>query len=708
MKKDKKAPENVWLDENADGKPFGVTYHNEQGEIISADKAAQELLGFSQDELMGRGFFESVWQPINKDGQKINLDDSPVKMAVKSGKIVSDVIVGITHPISQSLRWLMLTAIPVFKSNETSPQQVFCQIYDLQTILSNNNHIEKQLNLLQEFWQTLTVHELTVQSVNEVLQKITEFLPNIFSFPEITQARLMVNGQSFTTKNFKETNHCEVVQIHPNHTCTGQIEYHYQQEQMLGLANLAISADKVMLDTLAKDFSLYCQIIEQKSQIEALKVEASTAYDQTIEAWSAALEVQDKEASGHTRRVTDLALELAKEMGFKDKELVNIRRGALLHDIGKMSIPDEILLKPGKLTEDEFNIVKKHPEFTRKWLSQIELLKPALQIPYYHHERWDGSGYPQGLTGEDIPLVARMFAVIDVWDALISDRPFRHAMSIEEALDLIVSESGNQFDPDVVESFLKVLSRKDYFDTSHEIKVQAFGQASVWVQDRRISSKDWQVHSAKDLFFLILANPGGLTKEQVGLHMWPDISSEDLSVRFKNTLYRLRHAVGNQVILLSDYGYQFNKMMDYQYDVENFTTRIQKAQTETDQDKKIIHLSKAVAQYQGDYLPEVDEFWVITDREKYRLMYVRALVQLSELYYQQNDYLTSLRYSSQALEEDPVEEAAHRMAMRVYAAEGKMANVVRQYEACCAALLERFGIEPSEQTRELYETLVES
>ena len=708
MKKEKIAPENVWLNENADGKPFGVTYHNAQGEIISADMAAQELLGLSQDELMGRKFHDSVWQTINKDGQKIVMDDCPVEMAVKKELIVSNVIVGITHPISQSLRWLSLTAIPVFKSNETSPQQVFCQIYDLHTIKSNNNHIEQRLNLLQEFWQTLTVNELNVQSMDEVLKKITEFLPNIFAFPKVTEARLMVNGQSFTTKNFKETNHCEVVQLHPNHTCTGQIEYHYQQEQMLGLSNLGINPDKVFLDTLAKDLSLYCQIIEQKSQIEALKVEASTAYDQTIEAWSAALEVQDKEASGHTRRVTDLALELAKEMGFKDNELVNIRRGALLHDIGKMSIPDEILLKPGKLTEDEFDIVKKHPEFTKKWLSQIELLKPALQIPYYHHERWDGSGYPQGLTGEDIPLVARMFAVIDVWDALISDRPFRHAMSKEEALDLILSESGNQFDPNVVESFLQVLSRKDYFDTSHEIKIHAFGQASVWVQDRRISSKDWQVHSAKDLFYLILASPGGLTKEQVGLHMWPDISSEELTVRFKNTLYRLRHAVGNQVILLSDCGYQFNRMMDYHYDVEDFTTRIQKAQTETDQNEKIIHLSKAVAQYQGEYLPEIDKFWVIIDREKYRLMYLRALVQLSELYYQQTDYPSALRYSAQALEEDPVEEAAHRMAMRAYAAEGNMANVVRQYEACCAALLERYDIEPSDQTLDLYETLVES
>jgi putative nucleotidyltransferase with HDIG domain len=190
-----------------------------------------------------------------------------------------------------------------------------------------------------------------------------------------------------------------------------------------------------------------------------MHAELLIAYDKTIEGWTNALDLRDKETEGHTQRVTQFTLNLAREMGFSGAELVHIRRGCLLHDIGKLGIPDAILLKPGKLTDEERQIMCKHSEYAYKWLSPIEYLRPAIAIPYSHHEKWDGSGYPQGLKGEDIPLSARLFAIVDVWDALTTDRVYRKAMSKEDALAIIISQSGAHFDPQVVELFVRLINQ---------------------------------------------------------------------------------------------------------------------------------------------------------------------------------------------------------------------------------------------------------
>jgi len=179
------------------------------------------------------------------------------------------------------------------------------------------------------------------------------------------------------------------------------------------------------------------------------------AYDATLAGWSRALDLRDRETEGHTQRVTELTVRLAQAMGVPGAELVHIRRGALLHDIGKLGVPDAILLKPGPLTEEEWAVMRQHPEYAYRWLSAIEFLRPALDIPYCHHERWDGGGYPRGLKGEEIPLAARIFAVVDVFDALTSDRPYRKAWTREEALRYIREQAGHQFDPKVVEVFLR-------------------------------------------------------------------------------------------------------------------------------------------------------------------------------------------------------------------------------------------------------------
>lgn len=190
--------------------------------------------------------------------------------------------------------------------------------------------------------------------------------------------------------------------------------------------------------------------------LQRSNLELSLAYDGTIEGWSRALDLRDKETEGHTERVSALTLKLARALGVREEELVHIRRGALLHDIGKMGIPDQILLKPGPLTDQEWEIMRRHPIMAYELLSPIAYLRPALDIPYYHHEKWDGTGYPRGLKGELIPLAARIFAVVDVWDALTSDRPYRPAWEEAKALAHIRAESGKHFDPQVVEPFLKL------------------------------------------------------------------------------------------------------------------------------------------------------------------------------------------------------------------------------------------------------------
>lgn len=184
--------------------------------------------------------------------------------------------------------------------------------------------------------------------------------------------------------------------------------------------------------------------------------ELAQAYDDTLAGWSKTLGLRDQETQDHSQRVTEMTLRIAKEMGITDDELIHIRRGTLLHDIGKLAIPDSILLKPGPLNDDEWEIMRRHPVYAYELISPIQFLHPALDIPYCHHERWNGSGYPRGLSGEQIPLAARIFAVVDVWDALRSNRTYRKAWPLEEVEEHIRQNSGKYFDPRVVDLFLKI------------------------------------------------------------------------------------------------------------------------------------------------------------------------------------------------------------------------------------------------------------
>jgi HD-GYP domain-containing protein (c-di-GMP phosphodiesterase class II) len=224
--------------------------------------------------------------------------------------------------------------------------------------------------------------------------------------------------------------------------------------------------ERALLNELAADLSfgihtmrVRADRIHNQALVEQSNAELAAAYDATLAGWSRALELREHETAGHSNRVVETFLQLATMFNVPEQDIIHIRRGALLHDIGKMGIPDHILLKAGPLSEEEWAIMHQHPNYAQKLLGGIDYLAPALEIPLCHHEWWDGSGYPQGLRGEEIPLMARVFAIVDVWDALTSDRPYRQAWPLEKVRAYITEKSGSQFDPQVVKAFFTYLDK---------------------------------------------------------------------------------------------------------------------------------------------------------------------------------------------------------------------------------------------------------
>jgi HD-GYP domain-containing protein (c-di-GMP phosphodiesterase class II) len=235
----------------------------------------------------------------------------------------------------------------------------------------------------------------------------------------------------------------------------------FKQEPLVGTLCICRSSDLSDNDlhVLSAMGSIAANVLLDRFQF---RMEREQVYDHTLNGWVQALELRDNETKEHTRRVTDMTVALARACGLGAHELVHIRRGALLHDIGKLAIPDRILLKAGPLTEEEWLLMRQHPRYAYEMLAPIPFLLPALAIPYYHHEHWDGNGYPEGLRGEQIPLAARIFSVIDVWDALRFDRPYRAAWPDERVRAHIKSLAGSQFDPAIVTTFLQQLEAQPH------------------------------------------------------------------------------------------------------------------------------------------------------------------------------------------------------------------------------------------------------
>ena len=227
--------------------------------------------------------------------------------------------------------------------------------------------------------------------------------------------------------------------------------------KIMGMLNIVgpdlTEADIPTMQAFANQIAVALENTRLVEKLQSANDALEMAYQKTLEGWVQALDLRDNETEGHTSRVAEQTVKLAQFMGVEDGQLQHIRRGALLHDIGKMAIPDSILRKPGPLTEAEWKVMRQHPQMAYAWLSSIDYLKPAIDIPYCHHEHWDGSGYVQNLAEDQIPYWARIFSIIDVWDAMRSDRPYRKAIPEPETLEYIEAERGKLFDPRVVEAF---------------------------------------------------------------------------------------------------------------------------------------------------------------------------------------------------------------------------------------------------------------
>jgi putative two-component system response regulator len=246
-------------------------------------------------------------------------------------------------------------------------------------------------------------------------------------------------------------------------------EYHHRKGYDAGAVDFM--SKPFNPNILLSKVKIFIKLFEQRLQLETWgqwleclvaerTEELSQSYDDTLLGWAKALELRERETAGHSRRVVTLTLLLAEAIGISPEERVHIHRGALLHDIGKMGIPDSILMKPASLTEEEWVAMRQHPVYAYELLRHIKFLAPALDIPYSHHERWDGSGYPCGLIGEQIPLAARVFALADVWDALTSSRPYRAALTPEATMLYIQKQAGKHFDPNLTEIFLRILRQE--------------------------------------------------------------------------------------------------------------------------------------------------------------------------------------------------------------------------------------------------------
>lgn len=229
------------------------------------------------------------------------------------------------------------------------------------------------------------------------------------------------------------------------------------QVRLLDAAGGAIFETASVFQILAKQAAFAFDNSALVKALERADGDLAGAYDATLECWVEALDARSKEVEGHTQRVTEFTVRVARTLGIGDKELNDVRRGAVLHDVGKIVVPDAILLKPGPVNDEEREIIQRHPVYAAAFLSTVPYLRSALDIPYYHHERWDGSGYPLGLRDEQIPLAARIFAVVESWDVLTSDRPYRRAWTPEQAQDYLRERAGKDFDAKVVEAFLRIV-----------------------------------------------------------------------------------------------------------------------------------------------------------------------------------------------------------------------------------------------------------
>ncbi len=469
-----------------------VVYVNPADDVdatVYVSPQIKDFLGYSQDEwLKDPLFWQKALHPDDRArvlaevetlrGERHSFDDE-YRMIARDGRIVwvRDQATLLNDSEGRALLWQGLMVD--ISDRKQAEERIRLQIERLKALRTIDMFIASGTDLhltmrtiLQQAVSQLGVDAADILLLNSSMH-VLEFSEGLgFRTRGVEQTTLRVGegfaGRAVLQREMVSVEDLSAYEQHPLFTLEGFMACHciplIAKGEVKGVLEVfhrsTLNADSEWVDFLESLAGQAALAVDNASLFESLQrtnIELSLAYETTLEGWSAALDLRDKETEGHTRRVTDLTLRLASAMGVGEKERVHIRRGALLHDIGKMGIPDRILLKPDVLTGEEWEIMRQHPVYAYNLLSQIAHLRPALDIPYCHHERWDGSGYPRGLKAEAIPLAARIFAVADVWDALCSDRPYRPAWTREQALGYIKSLSGVHFDPRVVEAFLGVV-----------------------------------------------------------------------------------------------------------------------------------------------------------------------------------------------------------------------------------------------------------
>lgn len=472
--------------------PVGVIVHAPDTRIELCNPEALQLLGMSSDQILGKDSRDPDWHFVREDDTPMPADELPVNQVIATGHILKNFVIGFGPSLGGEYRWGMVNAYPEFDSCERLRQVVvmFTDISDIKCAEERiQRHLEHltalveidrainfsfELNLSLATLLTHVIVQLGVDAADVLLFKpetrMLEYVAGSgFHSKAIEQARHPM-GEGFAGRAAQERSIVHIPDLAKEHNSflggillAGEdfVGYHgvplIAKGHIVGVLEVFQRSHHVrdeewldFLKALAAQAAIAIDNVTLFENLQRTNTELFHAYEATIEGWSRALELRDNETEGHTQRAADLTVRLARLFGLSDTELVQVRWGALLHDIGKMGIPDKILLKQEPLTEAEWMLLKKHPVFAFEMLSPVRYLRSALDIPRAHHEKWDGTGYPFGLKGEQIPLVARIFAVADVWDALRSDRHYRTSWSVTKVRKHLRSLAGTHFDPHVV------------------------------------------------------------------------------------------------------------------------------------------------------------------------------------------------------------------------------------------------------------------
>ncbi len=467
----------------------GIIAMDGRGRIESFNPAAERMFGYAAAEVVGTNVVRLLAERQTARGEGVPADLLPAgtgaqaRLRETSGRRRDGSIFPMELTVSETLlddRRLLIAVVRDITQRKQAEEELRRQMERLAALRKINVAITSSLDLrvtldvlLDNVTAQLLVDAAAVLLFNAHTRELEFSAGRGFRSATIRRTRLRL-GEGLAGRAALERRPVHVADLRGSGG-SGEGEGLFRQEAFRGYYAtplLAKGAVKGVLELFRRTpldaTPQWCEFVEVLASQAAIAIdnaglfnelqrshaELAVAYDATLEGWSRALELRDGETQGHAKRVTEMTVRLARALGMDEADLVHVRRGALLHDIGKMGIPDSILLKPDALTEDERRIMRQHPTYAYQLLSPIGYLGPALDIPYCHHEHWDGSGYPRGLKGEQIPLAARIFAVVDVWDALRSDRPYRPAWPEDRVREHLRRLAGTHLDPRVVEAFL--------------------------------------------------------------------------------------------------------------------------------------------------------------------------------------------------------------------------------------------------------------